>query len=846
MRHRRKDRHFLLHTLEHLAGVFVVLVVAFALGYVSKIIATPQSMLAQTSSSSGSASTSGGSTTTLLEQVHFGLIKVNEACYSGATSAKYTFAIDPIDAGYVMLTTPNGTDYVDIVNGRGLERVLPVGSYSWSGVPRTGFEGQGSGSFTVNELCTNTTVMPPPPPPPASTTLIEITFSVQPGPIASCVETGHPMTPVFLLVTNTSGGQFLISSNTGMTNAHLDWGEYPLPNGTYTWKASVNSGYVGVGALSGTFVLNNTCDGTATISPLPPPPPPPTTTTTTSTTTTTILPPPPPPPSAITTTPTTTTTVTQPVAQDPTLQVLPRPVLSLFVDNLAILPIPTPVFDDSEVEVRIKTVLSSKVHVFLIDGLGGTKSLGTAVRDDLLSRPGIDLWTFNWDTTNFPEGTYKIGTRVTHEDGRNTLSERTTITVAHTPATPEDEPMTDETSGALNTSVQVTQEEKTAILERIIDPSACANAEECRIYCENNADDTERCTQFARVVRQAVLNRIEESLADGVSNERLDLLLADTERRPKDLPDAITKPYELKRFCANPDNAELCTNILVRNDLGAPEDLLAKQGVIARAREEERKVFTERVGVRAFIDTDDDGVTDYDELNIYGTNPGSPDTDGDGFRDGAELLSRTNPLGGMTVETEHSAGGVTTTTEETTDESVTLEDPQIAGVEEKDLLAVSRVVVAETGIGASGTTTATKLRLSGRAAPNSFITLYIFSDPIVVTVKTDSAGAWVYTLDKELPDGSHQIYSAITNAGGRILAKSEPLPFVKEAAAVSVITANAPLGSEEPGFFSGTSLYAMIAILIGILGVAFSIIGFMVRERKTEVAGGGPSDPTPA
>lgn len=832
MRHRRKERHFLLHTVEHLLGVFVVLAVAFALGYVSKMIASPESMLAQTSGSSGNGST-------MLEPVTFDAVQVNVACYNGSTMGKYSFMINPIDAGYVMLNTPTGTDYVDIVNGRGLDRVLPVGSYSWSGVPRSGFGGHGSGSFVISEMCSGSTVTPPPPPPPPSATVtapIEISFSAQPGPIASCIETGQPMTPVFLLVTNTNGGHFLISSNTGMTNAHLDWGEYPLPNGKYTWQASVNSGYVGVGTLSGQFVLNNTCDGTTTIEPLPPPPPPPSTITPT---TTSLLPPPPPPPPPIV-----TTTTTQPVVQDPMLQVLPRPVLSLFVDNHAILPIPTPVFDDTEVEVRIKTVLSSNVNVFLLDGLGGTKPLGAAVRDDLLSRPGIDLWTFNWDTTDFPEGTYKIGTRVTHEDGRNTLSERTTIRVAHTLATPEVAPTA--TSGEVTTSVQVTQAEKTAILERIADPGACANAEECRIYCENNANDTERCTQFARVVREAILNRVEESLADGVSNERLDLLLSDGERRPKDLPDAITEPYELKRFCASPDNAELCTNILVRNDLAAPEDLLAKQGVIARAREEERKVFTERVGARAFIDSDDDGVTDYDELNIYGTNPTNPDTDGDGFRDGAELLSRTNPLGGMTVEVEHSTGGATTTIEETPDESVVLEDPQIAGVEEKELLTVSHVAVAETGIGASGTTTATKLRLSGRAAPNSFVTLYIYSDPIVVTVKTDSAGAWVYTLDKELPDGSHQIFSAITNAGGRILAKSEPLPFVKEAAAVSVITANAPLGSEEPGFFSGTSLYAMIAILIGILGAALSIIGFMVRERKTEVAGGGPTDPTPA
>ncbi|MDL1981652.1 MAG: hypothetical protein LWX02_09340 [Deltaproteobacteria bacterium] len=36
------------------------------------------------------------------------------------------------------------------------------------------------------------------------------------------------------------------------------------------------------------------------------------------------------------------------------------------------------------------------------------------------------------------------------------------------------------------------------------------------------------------------------------------------------------------------------------------------------------------------ICTDEDGLTDDDEINIYGTNPNDPDTDGDGINDGDE------------------------------------------------------------------------------------------------------------------------------------------------------------------------------------------------------------------
>jgi hypothetical protein len=37
------------------------------------------------------------------------------------------------------------------------------------------------------------------------------------------------------------------------------------------------------------------------------------------------------------------------------------------------------------------------------------------------------------------------------------------------------------------------------------------------------------------------------------------------------------------------------------------------------------------------IGTDKDGLTDYDEINIYRTNPNDPDTDGDGINDGDEV-----------------------------------------------------------------------------------------------------------------------------------------------------------------------------------------------------------------
>lgn len=44
------------------------------------------------------------------------------------------------------------------------------------------------------------------------------------------------------------------------------------------------------------------------------------------------------------------------------------------------------------------------------------------------------------------------------------------------------------------------------------------------------------------------------------------------------------------------------------------------------------------------LDTDSDGVTDGEELDIYHANPEKPDTDGDGYSDGNEIRNGYDPL----------------------------------------------------------------------------------------------------------------------------------------------------------------------------------------------------------
>lgn len=45
------------------------------------------------------------------------------------------------------------------------------------------------------------------------------------------------------------------------------------------------------------------------------------------------------------------------------------------------------------------------------------------------------------------------------------------------------------------------------------------------------------------------------------------------------------------------------------------------------------------------LDSDGDGLSDYDEINIYGSDPFNADTDGDGYSDYEEIMAGYNPLG---------------------------------------------------------------------------------------------------------------------------------------------------------------------------------------------------------
>jgi hypothetical protein len=188
-----------------------------------------------------------------------------------------------------------------------------------------------------------------------------------------------------------------------------------------------------------------------------------------------------------------------------------------------------------------------------------------------------------------------------------------------------------------------------------------------------------------------------------------------------------------------------------------------------------------RDGLTLYTDSDGDGVSDYDEIHIYHTDPHNAHSSGSSLTDGQRILL------GLDV---HSTSNV----------RVPVEAPQDSNAVTRSIFEVNDIHAEKIPTPLSTSTPARAnasagtpavpqeaIVFSGKGLPNSFVTLYIYSTPVVVTVKADENGNWKYTLDSELPDGQHDLYVAMVDNDGKIIARSPAVPFTKQAEALDYV-----------------------------------------------------------
>ncbi len=233
------------------------------------------------------------------------------------------------------------------------------------------------------------------------------------------------------------------------------------------------------------------------------------------------------------------------------------------------------------------------------------------------------------------------------------------------------------------------------------------------------------------------------------------------------------------------------------------ENLVERAEVLARLKQADRS---------AKIDTDGDGISDIDESQLYFTDPELADTDEDGVADGAEIRLGTDP-------TNSDVGA-----------RIRYESPrETITLVREDVLTVATVtpkVESEEG--------ATKARVQavvqGTALPGSFATIYMFSTPKVITVATNDDGSFSYTFEEELEDGSHEVYVAITDASGAIVAQSNPFAFVKQAEAFTA-AANGNTSSLQTAASGNPYALAAGLGLLG-LGLILLLLGSSLRQPQ--------------
>jgi Bacterial Ig-like domain/Bacterial TSP3 repeat len=230
-------------------------------------------------------------------------------------------------------------------------------------------------------------------------------------------------------------------------------------------------------------------------------------------------------------------------------------------------------------------------------------------------------------------------------------------------------------------------------------------------------------------------------------------------------------------------------------------------------------LISARVGNLVSIDTDHDGVVDYDELTLYHTDPLNPDTDGDGYTDGAEILAGYDP---------NKADGAVLRVSE---------DPRKNGISRPDILEISNASVLHAT--ATGEVPE-KILFTGKGLRNSFVTISIYSTPITAITKTDANGLWSYVLDAPLDNGQHQVYVSLEDNAGRIVAKSLPFFFVKDAGMYTLGTLSEKTLSAVGQPANTLSLYAYVLIAsfvvlsVGLLMLLISM--FMTHRYHLRVA----------
>ena len=216
-----------------------------------------------------------------------------------------------------------------------------------------------------------------------------------------------------------------------------------------------------------------------------------------------------------------------------------------------------------------------------------------------------------------------------------------------------------------------------------------------------------------------------------------------------------------------------------------------------------------------YKDTNKDGISDYESTHVYNIDPIAPSPvstfEGRQVTAGEKIILGLDPAKSEVVK-------------------VVPEEPKASLAPLATTYKVNKVSLSEEK----------KVVLKGTALPNSYVTLYIYSTPIIVTVKTDKDGEWQYVVDKELESGEHTIYTATVNNTGKILTQSSGFQFVKTAEAAtlgSLPSIQVTSEIQKPGLLNRDILLTIGVMFLIITVLSLIAIGVYSKNTNQTING---------
>ena len=474
-----------------------------------------------------------------------------------------------------------------------------------------------------------------------------------------------------------------------------------------------------------------------------------------------------------------------------------------------------------------------------------------------------NIWHYLWDTSNFPNGNYKLCFEVVGEYGQY-FGKEIDIQVENTII--RDILKEEELKDAIEIIEKLVEEEDQSIYQEIeelkeeIQIETETLIEDIKIITENiqfddivvkiEEDIEDSITEMEEKIGivaekiqteaglQEAIEQLKKRLAEiemkikraieeieNLSPDAIDFLREEKEQKladyqiEKEKTSTILRSYQDRLGIINIEKEELRDKITevvekpveIIKDLSSIEiksqiEEIGKEAVQETQQKlqiledsilEKEKIKLE-IQQKFLKDSDNDGISDLEEVRL-GTDPFNPDSDGDGFLDGTEIMLGFSPL--------KSSGT----------DRISYKDPREVKPTKAEIYKVERiesVILPEGG---------SVLKIQGKGLPNSFVTLYVYSLPTIVVVKTDSTGYWEYILDKPLADGQHTIYATVTDNNGMIEARSETFVFTKSGEKVFRVFDSLQAATISPAQ-ELQKKFVVLVIVIVILSISLALI----------------------